>query len=319
VRRVGDFGLARSRALPTTDADANAAESLLGADLTAHGAVAGTPSYMSPEHYRGEPVGPAADQFAYCVALYRGLHGQHPFAGDSIAELREQILGGSVREPAHDDDRPADLDGVIRRGLGVRPGDRWPSLQVLLDALMQIQQRDPELDFERSARARRIAMALAIPILGASSLLAGGATENAGLTVAELVVHGGLGTVALALIFLALRKRLLRSVMDRRLAAMLVGSSAAFTFHRAACAVLGAPVVSVFVGDACLLAFGCLLGSLALQRWLWKGAALAVAYVAIAVAFPVVAAHGFNVLMTGILLLAIHHWGRPQLDATLVR
>ena len=49
--RVLDFGLARS--IAARDDDALRSGSVLGVDLTIVGSIMGTPSYMSPEHFRG--------------------------------------------------------------------------------------------------------------------------------------------------------------------------------------------------------------------------------------------------------------------------
>src|SRR5262245_56784676 len=67
---------------------------LFRSDLSGTGVRVGSPIYMAPEQHRGEPASAAADQFAFCVALYEGLHGARPFAGDTLDELAANVLAG---------------------------------------------------------------------------------------------------------------------------------------------------------------------------------------------------------------------------------
>ena len=81
---VTDFGLVRELADPAEPVpepavtDGPAIQSP-GMRLTASNAVMGTPAYMAPEQLRGRPADERSDQFAFCIALYEGLYGVHPF------------------------------------------------------------------------------------------------------------------------------------------------------------------------------------------------------------------------------------------------
>src|SRR5262249_28274428 len=104
--RVADFGLARIRGLPLSSGDpASDTSAPQGTNLpqeTQAGLIAGTPGYMSPEQYRGEPADSRSDQFSFCVALYQALAGELPFAGDSVEDLGENVLAGRLRSaPLH--------------------------------------------------------------------------------------------------------------------------------------------------------------------------------------------------------------------------
>jgi serine/threonine-protein kinase len=56
--------------------------------LTMTGALLGTPIYMSPEQFRGEPnLGPPADVYAFAVLAYEVITGMPPFDGSSFAQL----------------------------------------------------------------------------------------------------------------------------------------------------------------------------------------------------------------------------------------
>jgi len=161
--RVGDFGLAR-RADPAADS---------GAPLSSRaGTLVGTPAYMSPEQWAGEPPDARSDQFSFCVALYEALFGRRPFGGDSLQALREQVLRG---EPAAAPDTgvPRRVRRALLRGLARRAEDRHPGMKALLDELG----RDPAVEASRSLVAT---LALAALACGA-----GLAAQAAGLTRAS--------------------------------------------------------------------------------------------------------------------------------------
>ncbi len=129
-----------------------------GAELTHAGSILGTPAYMAPEQFLGERAGPAADQFALCVAAWEALYGVRPFAGNSFAELQRAVLDAKPPVPPRDRNVPAWIETVLLRGLAREPADRWPSMHALIAALSV----DPEV-----ARRRRLQLA------GASVALTG--------------------------------------------------------------------------------------------------------------------------------------------------
>jgi len=119
--------------------------------LAEPGFIMGTPAYLAPEQYRGQQ-GEAADQFAFCVALYRTLFGRHPFAGDGDDELElvsRRIQRGVPIEVPSSRVGPTRLRAIVARGLARDPAERWPSM----DALLR------ELARTRRSRARQIAVA----------------------------------------------------------------------------------------------------------------------------------------------------------------
>ncbi|EDM73902.1 serine/threonine kinase family protein, partial [Plesiocystis pacifica SIR-1] len=142
VVQVLDFGLARAATAPGAGegASESAIREVLGAfepgsgsgsgsaalsnKLTVTGSILGTPAYMAPEQWRGEVVDARGDQFSFCVALYEGLYGRLPFAGDNPAELLGNVLAGRVREPPSTARVPAWVGRAVLRGLAIDPDQR---------------------------------------------------------------------------------------------------------------------------------------------------------------------------------------------------
>jgi tetratricopeptide (TPR) repeat protein len=161
--RVLDFGLARALGEITPDGppDGEAPTerpngNVLETPLTRVGALMGTPAYMSPEQLNGALVDARTDQFSFCVALYEALYGDRPFGGDTLAEVKQSVNAGKVREPPPHSHVPKRVRTVLLRGLSLDAAERFPSLEALLVALA------PEV----SPRRRRLgAVAVAVAVL----------------------------------------------------------------------------------------------------------------------------------------------------------
>ncbi len=136
--QVLDFGLARMRDAESHDTDDEDDEPVRPA---------GTPMYMAPEQHQGRALGPACDQFAFCVSLYETLWRRLPFASDTGSVARA-ILEGRLVDPPRGGGVPTRLRRAILRGLARMPSDRHASMQALLDELRATQRR---------GRRRRIA------------------------------------------------------------------------------------------------------------------------------------------------------------------
>ena len=133
---VTDFGLAREvDAKLSITRPFNGPVDAIGTPnlpmLTATGAVVGTPAYMSPEQWDGGMIGPATDQFAYCVALWEALSGERPFRGETGDELRAAIAVGAPDASKV----PRRFRAVLKKGLDPHPARRYASMEALLAAV----------------------------------------------------------------------------------------------------------------------------------------------------------------------------------------
>jgi tetratricopeptide (TPR) repeat protein/tRNA A-37 threonylcarbamoyl transferase component Bud32 len=131
--RVTDFGLARAaRAEPSEDpTEAASRDEAFAEDLTRTGLVMGTPGYMAPEQHEDRHLTQAADQYAFCVALWEALAGERPFRGATLAVDK---LRGPPPWPSAID-VPVTIVQAMKRGLSPEPGDRFASMNDLLAAL----------------------------------------------------------------------------------------------------------------------------------------------------------------------------------------
>ncbi|HSS42280.1 MAG TPA: protein kinase [Solirubrobacterales bacterium] len=100
---LSDFGLAKA----------------LDESATGSASVVGTAQYMSPEQWRGDSIGPAADVYSLGCVLYEALTGIPPFR-----------RGEEDTEP----ELPQGVDEAIRHAVAKDPAHRYTSAGALLDA-----------------------------------------------------------------------------------------------------------------------------------------------------------------------------------------
>ncbi|MBZ4417297.1 serine/threonine-protein kinase [Myxococcus sp. RHSTA-1-4] len=148
--RVTDFGLAQ--AAHGSEAAPEAAPRPLPRTwtepLTESGKVVGTPRYMAPEQLQGRAVDARSDLYAFCVALYEGLYGARPFAGDTFGAILDARLDERIIPPPPESEVPAWVARATLRGLKTDPLQRPGSMRELLHEL----EDDPEQ--RRRARLR---------------------------------------------------------------------------------------------------------------------------------------------------------------------
>ena len=114
-----------------------------GAALTGLGVVMGTPYYMPPETWQGEPATRASDVYALGVVLYELGAGRPPHADVAVAGLAAIVP--TVDVPALADVAPGvdpRLAAVIDRCLRREPAARYPTGEDLLLALEAVRAGD---------------------------------------------------------------------------------------------------------------------------------------------------------------------------------
>ncbi len=98
------------------------------ASLTHTGASIGTPSFMPPEQWKGEPVSPASDQYALGVLMYAVITGQMPYKADTPFALMHKHLNEmptpiqTIRATV-----PASVSEVLNRALAKDAASRYPN------------------------------------------------------------------------------------------------------------------------------------------------------------------------------------------------
>ncbi|PJF35244.1 MAG: hypothetical protein CUN49_11560 [Candidatus Thermofonsia Clade 1 bacterium] len=104
--------------------------------VTGTGIAMGTPSYMSPEQWRGEPVDLRVDVYALGLMVFEMLSGQLPFQGDTPASLMfKHLTEPPPRLTKLRSDLPVQVEAVIFRALAKNRDDRYSSAQELADDL----------------------------------------------------------------------------------------------------------------------------------------------------------------------------------------
>ena len=110
--KITDFGIAR----------------ISSSKLTQTGTVMGTPSYMSPEQVRGDPISGASDQFSLGVITYELLTDEKPFSGDSLTAVMFKIVSGEVTPPSElSSGISKPLESAVLRALSKGGEERHPS------------------------------------------------------------------------------------------------------------------------------------------------------------------------------------------------
>ncbi|MBL9123871.1 MAG: protein kinase [Planctomycetaceae bacterium] len=185
---LADFGLAK-------DADRDA-------QVTRHGAILGTPAYMSPEQASGgaAKVDERTDVYSLGVVLYEMLTRQRPFSGQPYSLASEQLRSDPPRPRSIVAAIPRDLETICLKSIEAQPDARYESAAAMADDLDRYLAGVPVEagGYGRLATAFRklkrhperiliVCLAgLSLAALSAAGLMAGRNDEDAGLQPIEI-------------------------------------------------------------------------------------------------------------------------------------
>ncbi len=120
-----DFGLAKIMAATQS--------------LTQTGVVLGTPAYMAPEVWRGEPVDARTDVYALGVILYEMVLGHTPFESDTPFTLMYKHINDPPPSPRETmPDLPVEVEQVILKALAKDKDARYQSAGELARAFNEV-------------------------------------------------------------------------------------------------------------------------------------------------------------------------------------
>ncbi len=112
---------------------------LISAASRSDDVICGTPGYIAPECFMGEPYTPSADLFALGLILYEALVGRHPFQARS---LRETILNTATVQPEPIESFRGDVDpelsALIEKLMAKEPSDRPTSAAAVAEQLEEM-------------------------------------------------------------------------------------------------------------------------------------------------------------------------------------
>ena len=108
--------------------------------LTMTGVTIGTPGYLAPELVDGETASPSADVYALGLVGWEMLTGRQPWEGSSLFDVLAFRKHGTL-PPVESlrPDVPSSLAAAIGGALQRDPADRWPSMQVMLDTMAELE------------------------------------------------------------------------------------------------------------------------------------------------------------------------------------
>ncbi|WP_432058503.1 serine/threonine-protein kinase [Streptomyces sp. bgisy022] len=133
----------------------------IAVDAGTRAGVAGTPAYMAPEQWRGEPASPATDVYAATATFFECLTGRKPYPGENLAELALR----HVDAPVPDAEVPEAVRSLVRRGLAKDPAGRPGDARAFVAEMEAVAGAAYGPGWEDRGRGRLASLVALLPLL----------------------------------------------------------------------------------------------------------------------------------------------------------
>jgi formylglycine-generating enzyme required for sulfatase activity len=113
-------------------------ESKDSTNLTSSGSGLGTPDYMAPEQWTGEPTA-QSDLYSLGVVLYEMITGHRPYTADTPAGvLLKQATEPLPLPKQYISNLPQNVESVLLKVLAKQPKDRYPDMHMFVNELQNL-------------------------------------------------------------------------------------------------------------------------------------------------------------------------------------
>ncbi len=108
------------------------------AGIGSSGSVVGTPHYIAPEVWEGQPATPRSDLYALGCILFEMLTSEKLFPGETPLEVMRSHFEPLELPDTWPDDVPPEIQPVLGRALSANPADRWGNAANFAAALTEL-------------------------------------------------------------------------------------------------------------------------------------------------------------------------------------
>jgi serine/threonine-protein kinase len=161
------------------------------------GQVMGTPQYMAPEQWNGDPATTATDVYAATCVFFECVTGRRPYAGESQVELMAHHAASRI--PV--DEVPEPVRGLVAHGLAKDPAERPPGAAEFVAALETAAVGAYGAEWEATGRLRlteAVAVLAALAPVAALALGGGGGAVGVGAAGSAVGATAGTGAAGTA-------------------------------------------------------------------------------------------------------------------------